>query len=283
MKTKRLFFPLFCSLLFVAAALVAQPSSVPVVTLRATDPLAAWSGDTGTFTVFRDGPTNADLNIFYLVGGSASNGVDYSAIGNYVFIPAGTRTNSVIINPINNGQSNVETVELRLSQPPTLPPINYSIWSPGNAIVYIDCTNKTTTNFPPLVRIVTPTNGSTFYTPVDLLICADARDPDGYVATVEFFAGTNSLGTKTNCLPCASPQNPFCLSWPTVAPGEYLLSAKATDNAGAATVSEPVKIRVLDGPPPPQTNLPPVVRIISPANGATFRAPIKLAHLCLRA
>jgi hypothetical protein len=266
---------IFSFFAFCSVTLLGQTATVPVVTLRATDPLASWSGDSGTFTVFRDGPTNSDLNIFYAIGGSASNGVDYSSIGNYVLIPAGIRTNSIVIKPIDNGQSNIETVELRLSQPPTLQPVNYSIGSPSNAVVYITSTNRTATNFPPLVRIIAPINGSTFYTPLDLLICADARDPDGYVATVEFFAGTNSLGIKTNCLPCASPQNPFCFTWSNVPAGEYLLSAKATDNNGATGTSDPVKIRVLEGPPP-ETNLPPVARIISPANGATFRAPISL-------
>src|SRR6266478_4524198 len=223
---------------------------IPVVNIRATDPLASWAGDTGTFTVFRDGPTNATLNIFYWIAGSASNGVDYASIGNYVMIPAGERTNSIVIKPINNGQTNAETVELRLSQPPTLPPVNYEIGFPSNATVYILSTNRTTNNFPPFVHIVTPGNGSTFYTPTDVLICADARDPDGYVATVEFFAGTNSLGIRTNCLPCATPQNPFCLTWSNVPPGDYLLSAVATDNDGAVGRSELVKISVLQGPPP---------------------------------
>ena len=77
-------------------------------------------------------------------------------------IPAGIRTNSITIKPINNGQSNTETVMLQLSQPPTLPPVNYNIGYPSNATVYIISTNRTTNNFPPFVRILTPTNGSSF-------------------------------------------------------------------------------------------------------------------------
>jgi len=59
-----------------------------------------------------------------------------------------------------------------------------------------------------------------------------------------------------------------------------LLTAKATDNEGASTLSDPVSITVHPGPPPPPppppTNLPPVVRITSPADGATFRAPVDI-------
>src|ERR1041385_2796312 len=80
----------------------AQITSFPVVAIRATDPLASWSGDTGTFTVFRDGPTNMDLNVYYAIGGSASNGVDYTEISHWVSIPAGTRTGTITIAPIAN-------------------------------------------------------------------------------------------------------------------------------------------------------------------------------------
>src|SRR5690349_3084073 len=99
MKVRLLFPPIlqicfsFYLLSVFAPDCTAQTTTLPVVTIRATDPLASYSGDTGTFIVFRDGPTNADLNVFYLIGGSASNGVDYAAIGNYVMVPAGARTN----------------------------------------------------------------------------------------------------------------------------------------------------------------------------------------------
>jgi hypothetical protein len=263
--------PVFCVTSF------AQTAAIPVVTVQATDPIASWAGDPGAFTLFRDGPTNAALNVFYRLGGIASNGVDYAQIPYYTQIPAGERSSLISIKPINNGQTNTETVTLQLAYPPTMPPINYSIGSPSNATVFIVSTNSAGTNIPPIVRIVTPTNGATYFTPTDILICADARDPDGFVTTVEFFAGTNSLGIKTNCLPCAGPQNPFCLTWPNVQPGDYILTAKASDNGGATAMSDPVKISVQQGPPP--TNLPPVVRIISPPNNSVFRAPVSITIL----
>jgi hypothetical protein len=66
-------------------------------------------------------------------------------------------------------------------------------------------------NSPPIVHITVPSNGSVFYTPADISICANAYDPEGYVATVEFFAGTNSLGVTTNNPASAGARNPFCL------------------------------------------------------------------------
>ena len=91
---------------------------MPVVTIRASDPLATWSGDPGSFTFFRDGPTNDTLNVYYVIGGTATNGTDYEIIGNWVTIPAGTRTNTVVIKPIDTGQTNIEFVVLKLSPPP---------------------------------------------------------------------------------------------------------------------------------------------------------------------
>jgi len=175
----------FCLLAGLASAALAQSPSgtnsafLPVVTIRATDPLASWSGDTGTFTVFRDGATNATLNVYYRIGGTASNGVDYAAIGNWVFIPAGERTNSITISPINNGQTNTGTVVLQLAPSPTLQPVNYTIGYPSNATVYITPNGS---NIPPTITILTPTNGETFFAPANVPICADARDADGYVA-----------------------------------------------------------------------------------------------------
>ncbi len=491
---------LLCLPLVLVCALnsYSQILTIPVVTIHATDSLASWSGDTGTFTVFRDGPTNQTLNVFYLIGGTASNGVDYASIGNWVMIPAGIRSNTITIKPINNGQTNIETVVLKLSASPLAIPQNYMIGSPASATVYITpgtlvngffgihaptngaifdtpadieivawagaepaigpgvgsveffadktslgvvsnsvgvpdgipgtiafsltwsnapvgghvltavgrvekalsitsapvniavqqgppptnqppvvlitqpangdvfftptnislialggdhdgyvtrveffagdkslgvvsnfvildppfpvgilpgtrgffltwsnpvpgnyvLTAKATddggastvsgpvniavhqgpppTNTPPVVKITLPANGATFFTPVDVPICASAYDLDGYVATVEFFAGAQSLGVKTNNPASAGPMNPFCLVWSNVAPGSYALTAVATDNGGASTVSEPVKILVSQGPPPPLTNYPPVVRIASPPNGALFRAPVNV-------
>ncbi len=275
------------------AQIIVTNPPVPLVTIVATDPIASVAGDTGTFTVFRYGDTNATLNVYYDIGGTASNGVDYAQISHFVTIPAGVGTNTITIKPINHGQTNIQTVVLQLGPSPLMTPVNYTVGSPGEAVVFIE--GNGVTNLPPAVRISTPANGQVFYSGVvcppcltnnppclmpcyvvvaNIPICADARDLDGYVATVEFFAGTNSLGVRTNCLPCANMMNPFCLVWSNVPPGNYVLTAVATDNGGASGVSAPVNILVLPAPPP--TNRPPAVRITSPPDGASFRAPVNI-------
>jgi hypothetical protein len=141
---------------------------------------------------------------------------------------------------------------------------------------------QTPTNIPPLVSMVTPTNGSVFYTPTNLFLIARASDPDGTVTIVEFFAGTTDLGQGHPVVLDPPGVNGvvglvYFLAWPNVPPGNYALRAVAADNQGASTISAPASISVLPGPPPPPpTNLPPVGWITSPANGAAFRAPVAI-------
>jgi hypothetical protein len=270
----------FCWVLLtsvLAGTCLAQTNvQVPVVILRVTDTNANWGGDPGMFTLFRDGPTNLTLNVYYRIGGTTSNGVDYAAIPNWALIPAGTRTTDIPIKPIKLGQSAVKSVELALAYPPTMPPINYMIGNPSNGVLFIR--PVTVTNLPPVVRILTPTNQSVFPVGADVPICAEARD-DGYVSTVEFFAGTNSLGIRTNNPLSSGPMNPFCLVWSNVPPGAFVLTAKATDNTGLITISPPVRIYV--GAPPlpivtvratdPNASEPGVLTVIDPGVFTIYR------------
>ena len=135
-----------------------------------------------------------------------------------------------------------------------------------------------TTNLPPSVSIIEPKDGDVFYTPTNIQFLAKATDPDGSVTHVEFFAGTNDLGSGVSVVLDPPGVNGvtglvWFFNWLNPSPGDYPLTAVATDNGGASTVSDPVNIAVLQGPP---TNLPPVVRMVSPANGSVFHAPINL-------
>jgi hypothetical protein len=131
------------------------------------------------------------------------------------------------------------------------------------------------TDLPPVIRIVKPKDGKSILGPTNLLLVASATDPDGSVASVEFFEGTNSLGVVTNPPPlvvgnedCAFPvwHTVYSLTWSNVAIGDYSLTAVATDNAGVTSTSAVVNIAIV-------SNLPPFVRIFHPRNGAQFVAP----------
>jgi hypothetical protein len=288
MKTTRLIWALaghaltVASLLFNSGNSFAQtandPTVVPVVSIRATDPLASWPGDPGAFTVYRAGNTNLTLNIYYRIAGTASNGVDYQTIGNFVQIPAGVTSNNIVIKPINSGQTDIRTVVLQLAPSPLMTPVNYEIGLPSSATVYI--TPPGVTNIPPFVFLTAPPDGSTYDAPANIGLVAVAGDPDGFVTSVEFFDNTQSLGVVSNWVvldpaPPGSGYVPgaraFFLQWSNAPVGAYALTAKATDNGGATAVSTPVNITV-----GPHTNLPPVVRITSPPNNSLFRAPVDI-------
>ncbi len=131
------------------------------------------------------------------------------------------------------------------------------------------------TNLPPVVRMVSPANGSVFHAPINLPLFAFANDPDGSVSSVEFFAGTNHLGFGQrrwyplprivigDPMPPIYPTNLFFLIWSNAPVGVYALTAVATDNGGASTTSAPpVNIAILPSLPPP-TNRPPIVSIVA--------------------
>ncbi len=256
------------------------PPGMPVVTIVATDPFASVTGDPGAFTVYRDGSTNNSITVFYAIGGTASNGVDYETLPYTVTIPAGATSAQIVVKPIVDTQPDPsETVALTLMPSPGASPTTYLIGSPSNAVVTI----LGNVDIPPSVSIVIPTNGASFVAPANILIVAEARDPDGFVQTVEFFNGTNSLGIVTNNPivldppvtvapgPIVYPLFPFHLLWTNVPTGAYTLTAVATDNQGATSTSAPVKITVTPTPPPP-TNIPPIVKIEEPTNGTIFPA-----------
>lgn len=120
-------------------------------------------------------------------------------------------------------------------------------------------------NPPPQVQIDSPTNGETFPAPTNVPIAAMIIDPTSIIATVQFFAGANSLGilAATN-LPFAGPGTPVpaFITWSNAPAGNYTLTVVETDNGGLSTTSAPVNITVLPGPFR--------VQILTPTNEQTF-------------
>lgn len=264
-------------------AQVLASNLIPVVVVQATQPVAT-PGQPGVFTVYRIGNPDMALNVWYDLGGTATNGVDYAPVPPHIVgIPAGAMSNTITITPLNvtpaGDAGGVQTVALTLTNSPLMPPVNYVIGSPSSAVVYVE--TGAATNLPPVVRIIAPQNGAIYYPPTNITLLAQASDPDGSVTNVEFFAGTNDLGPGAMVVldpPGANgATGPVWLfNWIAPAPGSYSLTAVATDNGGAATTSAPVNIGVLPGP---RTNAPPIVRMVSPPNGAVFHAPVNLPLL----
>ena len=275
----------------VAAPMI--PTNFSIVTIQATMPLASEPGDNpAIFTFSRAGNTNSALTVSFGIGGTASNGVDYAAITNSISLAAGQTSTNVVITPVNEPSANgYKTVVLTLprrlvAEPPGS--MDFSVGSLNRAVAYIAYNY---TNVPPTVSIVTPTNDSSFLSLPNIEIAAHAFDSNGWVTTVEFLANGKGLGVVSNnpfgsrtaeplvlreshgsILPVwlGSHVNRYQFVWTNVPPGNYALTAVATDNAGLQMTSAAINIAV-------STNLPaPVVRIVSPAPGAEFPDLVKI-------
>jgi chitodextrinase len=91
-------------------------------------------------------------------------------------------------------------------------------------------------NVAPIVSITSPNNNGTFNSGNTISIAAAATDSDGVISKVEFFSGTIKLGEDTTA--------PYNYNWANVATGNYVITAKATDNDGAITTSSTVNVTV---------------------------------------
>jgi len=91
-------------------------------------------------------------------------------------------------------------------------------------------------NNPPQITLLGPADGTVFTAPTNIVLSASASDPDGTISKVEFFQGASKLG-ETN-IP------PYQYTWNNVPAGLYSLTAKATDESGASTISGTAAIRV---------------------------------------
>src|ERR1039458_1765236 len=131
----------------------------------------------------------------------------------------------------------------------------------------------------PAVYIYSPTNGAMFLVPANLTLYARAVESTGVVQTVEFFAGSMSLGMVSNSsqgvFTNISKEILFPLGWSNVLAGSYALKAVATDAHGMTATSSVVSISVVTNFPPPPV-VRPSVYIYSPTNNARFVAPTNL-------
>lgn len=91
-------------------------------------------------------------------------------------------------------------------------------------------------NFPPVVQIISPNNGEQFLPNTAIKVEAEAMDPDGGIAKVEFFSNGTLIGTATAA--------PFIAVFSPAQPGKYELVAKAFDDKNSSTTSGVVVVEV---------------------------------------
>jgi len=91
------------------------------------------------------------------------------------------------------------------------------------------------------VTLTAPSDGLTVAVPAALTLSATAVDPDGSVASVQFFRGSTLVGTRT------AP--PYAVTIDVTSLGQAVFTALVTDNFGEATASAPVSVTFVGMPP----------------------------------
>jgi glucose/arabinose dehydrogenase/type 1 glutamine amidotransferase len=100
----------------------------------------------------------------------------------------------------------------------------------------------TLSNSPPTVALTAPPAQAVFSTDTLIQFAATASDPGGSVAKVDYFENGNLLATASNA--------PYKFIWTNPPAGNYLISARATDNVGNSSLSQSRTIKVIAGKAP---------------------------------
>jgi len=90
----------------------------------------------------------------------------------------------------------------------------------------------------PTVSITAPINNYAVISGSNISVTANATDADGTISKVEFFLDDIKVGETTT--------TPYNYAWNSVSAGTYKLSARATDNQGAVSVSNVVAVTVVN-------------------------------------
>jgi hypothetical protein len=118
------------------------------------------------------------------------------------------------------------------------------------------CESNFTLNQPPTISLTSPTEDITITIDDIVTVSADAADSDGSVSWVEFYAN----GSRINMDGTA----PYSYDWSPPVHGDFVITARATDNELGMTTSQSVTVHVVASP----TNQPPTVEITSPNDNA---------------
>lgn len=227
-------------------------STVPVVSVNASDPTAFRGLSSGAFLLHRD-RTNGDLAVSIKLSGTASNGVDYATIPSPITIPAGFFSVGVPVNPLGAGASAPdEWVTLTIDTN-----VNYQIGKPGHAQVTIK--GNVFEDQAPTVSITSPVDSTSIPAHSNLPITAEADDGNDSVKRVSFYAGDHFLGSLTS--------KPYSLTWSNVPPGTFALFARAEDEFGKSTLSAAVHVMATN--PPSSTS---TITLTQPGAGNSFPA-----------
>jgi RHS repeat-associated protein len=106
------------------------------------------------------------------------------------------------------------------------------------------------------------TSGAVTTVPGRITLSASASDPDGIIARVRYYKnGVELVNLSTP---------PYTFAWTNVSADTYAIQAVAEDNLGATGYSSTYNFIVTE----PVTNIPPTVRLVSPATGTVIDSSI---------
>ena len=116
-------------------------------------------------------------------------------------------------------------------------------------------------NAPPIATLTSPSNNTTSAAPASFTLSANASDPDGGVARVDFYAATTLIASDST--------SPYSIVWSNVIAGTYALRAVAVDGFGLTGTSAPISVTVTG-------NAPPMASVTLPTDGSVFIAPASI-------
>src|ERR1051326_5976543 len=138
----------------------------------------------------------------------------------------------------SNGVYNIAYAAASTGQVLTVTFAMSAIYDPDFASVCLEAASLVLigTNLPPSVTLTSPEEDSNSTLGDPIQITADALDPDGSIASVEFYDGALKLDAETS--------SPYSFLWTNAPLGLHRLTAVARDNFGATATSRAVEIIV---------------------------------------
>jgi hypothetical protein len=211
---------------------------------EATEPNASGVADPAVFRISRlAGPMNVDVPVYYSVGGTAQNGIDYEKLSGQILLPTGQGSVDLVIKPLADkvldGDESV-IVSLEPVVCPAIyptPPWCYLIGTANMAKAIIHDAQQTPP--PPVsVTLLSPPNGAVF----------SAGQPVEFAAmaiTISAAMPAGVLDIVMDDLVLESAKDlKLSFTRSDLKPGTHVVVARWTDASGKQAVSEPAKILV---------------------------------------
>ncbi|MES2538376.1 MAG: Ig-like domain-containing protein [Pseudomonadota bacterium] len=209
-----------------------------VITVRVTDNVGAQATSSAVIVSVADNirpevsmiatPTNATAPATIMLNAAASDADD--SVARVEFFNGATLLASIFTSPYAYTWMNVAAGTYMITAKVIDDAGAVSVSEPATIIV--------ADNVPPVVSMIaTPANATA---PGTILLNAAASNADGSVARVEFFNGSTLVASVSAA--------PYVYNWMNVAAGNYTITARATDELGAVTISESAAIKVTATP-----------------------------------